>query len=231
MKKIGEIFSKKIDRRIEEVIKVSAPEGADLSEYEKSVQEEIEEYVATDAIKDHFCTVYKAIADAPANPHEGIGIWVSGFFGSGKSSFAKILGYTLAARRLSGTSSSEIFKQVVKDMRIAAFLDSINARIPTDTVVFDVSMERGVRTASERITEIMYKAMLRELDYADDFDLAELELSLEVDGLLDKFRARFQELYKRPWETRRKLGRAVNEASAVLTHLSQLEGPTGLQGA
>ncbi|MGH8591049.1 MAG: BREX system P-loop protein BrxC [Gammaproteobacteria bacterium] len=219
MKMIGELFSKKIDRRIEEVIKVSAPEGADLPEYEKSVQEELEEYVATDAIKDHFCTVFKAVADAPADPHEGIGIWVSGFFGSGKSSFAKILGYTLAARRLSGTSSSEIFKQVVKDTRIGAFLDSINARIPTDAVVFDVSMERGVRTASERITEIMYKALLRELDYADDFDLAELELSLEVDGLLAKFRTRFQELHEQLWEKRRKLGRAVNEASAVLNNL------------
>lgn len=226
MNKIGELFSKKIDRRIEEVIKVSAPEGADLSEYEKSVQEEIEEYVATDAIKDHFCTVYKAIADAPADPHEGIGIWVSGFFGSGKSSFAKILGYTLAARRLSGTSSSEIFKQVVKDSRISAFLDSINTRIPTDAVVFDVSMERGVRTASERITEIMYKALLRELDYADDFDLAELEFSLEVDGLLEKFRTRFQELHKQPWEKRRKLGRAVNEASAVLNDLDSKTYPS-----
>src|SRR5262249_32924201 len=82
-------------------------------------------------------------------------------------------------------------------------------RIPTDAVVFDVSMERGVRTASERITEIMYKALLRELDYADDFDLAELELSLEVDGLLEKFRKRFQELHKQPWEKRRKLARAV----------------------
>src|SRR5712664_838348 len=195
MKKIGELFSKRIDRRIEEVIKVSAPEGADLSEYEKSVQDESEEYVATDAIKDNFHTVYKAIADAPADPHEGIGIWVSGFFGSGKSSFAKILGYTLAARRLSGTSSSELFKEVVKDSRISALLDSINTRVPTDAVVFDVSMERGVRTASERIIEIMYKALLRTLDYADDFDLAELEMSLEEDGLLDKFRAEFQALY------------------------------------
>src|SRR5262249_42787039 len=105
MKKIGELFSKNIGRLIEEVIKVGAPEGADISEYEKWVRGELEEYVATDAIKDHFCTVYKAIADAPAHPHEGIGIWVSGFFGSGKSLFAKILGYTLAARRLSGTSS------------------------------------------------------------------------------------------------------------------------------
>src|SRR5712664_3319819 len=110
MKKIGELFSKRIDRRIEEVIKVSAPEGADLSEYEKSVQDEIEEYVATDAIKDHFHTVYKAIADAPADPHEGIGIWVSGFFGSGKSSFAKILGYTVGGRTVCGQLPSQVVK-------------------------------------------------------------------------------------------------------------------------
>jgi hypothetical protein len=33
----------------------------------------------------------------------------------------------------------------------------------------------------------MYKALLRDLGYAEDFDLAELEMSLEADGLLDKF--------------------------------------------
>jgi hypothetical protein len=35
-------------------------------------------------------------------------------------------------------------------------------------------MDRGIRTANERITEVMYKALLRELDYAEDFDLADL---------------------------------------------------------
>ena len=77
-------------------------------------------------------------------------------------------------------------------------------------------MNRGVRTANERITEIMYKALLRELGYAEDFDLAALEISLEADGVLNMFRDEFQALYSRPWEVRRKLGRAINEASAVL---------------
>lgn len=212
MKTLRELFSKKIDRKIEEVIKVDQADEA-------TVQEELTEYIATDAIKDHFCAVYQAIADAPAEPHEGIGVWVSGFFGSGKSSFAKILGYTVAARKVCGTSASQIFIENLKDSRISTLLDFINARIPTYAVIFDVSMDRGVRTASERITEVMYKALLRELDYPEDFDLAELEISLEVDGLLETFRHAFEARHREPWERRRKLGRAVNEASAVLHEL------------
>jgi len=45
--------------------------------------------VATERIKEQYRTLFKAIADYPSEPHEGIGVWVSGFFGSGKSSFAK----------------------------------------------------------------------------------------------------------------------------------------------
>jgi hypothetical protein len=212
MNTIRELFGKKIDRKIEEVIKVDQAD-------EQTVQDELEEYIATDSIKEHFCTVYQAMADAPAEPHEGIGVWVSGFFGSGKSSFAKILGYTVAAREVGGKTASQFFKENLKDRRISDLLDFINTRIPTYAIIFDVSMDRGVRTASERITEVMYKALLRELDYAEDFDLAELEMSLEADGLLEPFRQCFERLHGSPWEKRRKVGRAVNEASAVLHHL------------
>ncbi len=106
----------------------------------------------------------------------GIGIWVSGFFGSGKSLFAKILGYTVARPEAVGTkTASELFKsRSADDPQVAALLDSITTRIPFRSVIFDVSMDRGVRLANERLTEIVYKALLRELDYAEDFDLAEL---------------------------------------------------------
>ena len=71
METIREVFSKPIDRRIEEVIKVDQAD-------EETVLEELQEYVITESIGDHFNTVYKAIADAQSEPHEGIGIWVSG---------------------------------------------------------------------------------------------------------------------------------------------------------
>ena len=88
MKTIAELLSRDLSRRIEEVIQVDQAE-------EQAVYAEIDEYIATDSIRDHYATLLKAIAEAPAEPHEAIGVWVSGFFGSGKSSFAKNLGYAL----------------------------------------------------------------------------------------------------------------------------------------
>ena len=91
METIRDLFSKDIDQHIEEVIKVDQAN-------EETVRGEIADYIVTDSIKDHFLSVYKAVADGRSEPHEGIGIWVSGFFGSGKSSFAKILGAFSPAR-------------------------------------------------------------------------------------------------------------------------------------
>ncbi len=208
METIGELFAKPIGRTIEEVIKVGQSD-------ESVVRDEIAEYVVTDSIRDHFRELYKAFADAPAEPTEGIGVWLSGFFGSGKSSFAKILGYTLANRNLGGATASELFKRTASDGTIEALLDLINRKIPTDAVIFDISMERGVRGA-DRITSIMYKALLRGLGYAEDFDLAALEITLEADGRLAAFEKKFNELNREPWEKRRKVGLAINEASRAL---------------
>ena len=209
MKTIREIFSKPIDRTIEEVIKV---EQAD----EKAVLVELDEYIPTEYLREQYSRVYEEIASGPANPREGIGIWVSGFFGSGKSLFAKILGYTVAARKVGTKTASELFKAKLDDPQVAALLDSITTRIPFRSVIFDVSMDRGVRLANERLTEIVYKALLRELNYAEDFDLAELEIALEGDNKLDAFQNKFQQLHNQSWEKRRLLGLALNEASAVL---------------
>jgi len=209
---IRSLFLHDVDRTIEEVIKVDQHDA-------QTVLTELNEYIVTDSIRDHFRTVYDEIVQVKSNPREGIGVWVSGFFGSGKSSFAKILGYTVAARPVHGSSASERFKKTVQDAKISGLLDIINKTIPTEAVIFDVSMDRGVRTANERITEIMYKALLRELDYAEDFDLAELEYTLEGDHRLDDFVERFEKVHSKPWKTRRKLGLAINEASSVLHEL------------
>lgn len=209
LKHVGELFKKRIDRKIEEVIKVDQAD-------EETVKNEIEEYVATDSIIDHFKMVYESVAKYQAEPHEGIGVWVSGFFGAGKSSFAKILGYTLADRQVMGKSSSALFLDNVRDTELKAFLQNINSRFSTHAVIFDVSMDRGVRTASERITEIMYKALLRELGYSEDFDLAELEMALEAKGKLVEFERLFNSSYPFIWEEEKDQPLAIVEASVIL---------------
>ena len=82
---IGSLFASDIRRRIEEVIKVDQVE-------EEILRDEIREYVTTSSIKKHYLSILDRYRETPNKPHEGIGVWVSGFFGSGKSSFAKLLG-------------------------------------------------------------------------------------------------------------------------------------------
>jgi hypothetical protein len=210
--KIGDLFELDIYRKIEEVVKV---EQAD----EETVFTELMEYIVTDTIKEHLIKVLRAYAEAPSEPSEGIGVWISGFFGSGKSSFAKILGYLLENRQVCGKKVMEIFKKQVNNPQISELLTYIEARIPTKAIIFDISMDRGVRVANERMTEIMYKVLLRNLGYAEDFDLADLEISLETDNRLQAFEEKYQELYGNPWSERRWRGQAINEASRVLHEL------------
>src|SRR4051795_2999333 len=130
MTTIGEVLNRDLSRKIEEIIQVDQAD-------EQSVHSEITEYVATDSIRDQYHQLLKAVAEAPSDPHEGVGVWVSGFFGSGKSSFAKNLGYALQDRRVLGHSFAELFKRQIGDRRVGDLLDSITARFPTEVILFE----------------------------------------------------------------------------------------------
>lgn len=209
MQTIAELLSRDLSQKIEEIIKVDQTD-------EQSVYTEITEYIATDRIKEQYYHLLKEIAEAPAEPHEGVGVWISGFFGSGKSSFAKNLGYILANRTVLDKKASDLFKYQVNDDRIGPVLDLINARFPTEVIMFDVSVDRAVKRANERIAEVMYTVLLRELDYAEDYDVAELEIELEQEGRLDEFTTRCRELFQTEWRIVRKGAQKISRASAIL---------------
>ena len=209
MKTIGDLLSRDLTRNIVEVIQVDA--GSDEELYS-----EITEYVATDSIKKQYATLLKAIAEAPADPHDSVGVWISGFFGSGKSSFAKNLGYALQNRKVMDQDFSTLFKEAIGDEQVTNLLDSINARIATEVVLFEVAKERDTRKVTERIAELIYTVLLRELGYAEDFDIAELEIELDQEGKLDAFIERCNELYPEGWQKVRKGAQKVSRASRVL---------------
>jgi len=66
-------------------------------------------------------------------------------------------------------------------------LGNISEHVPTRSVIFDVSTDRGIRSGNQTITEIMYRLFLSQMDYAKDLDLAELEITLEGEGRLEDF--------------------------------------------
>ena len=115
-----------------------------------------------------------------------MGIWVSGFLGSGKSPFAKYLGYILAHQSVLGRPVGDLFKAKFQDEHLAALIDALHQQVPGDTIMFHVSVDRAVHDPSQKLAEVRCTVLLRGLGY-EDFELAELEIELEAEGRLDDF--------------------------------------------
>jgi len=212
MQTIGELLSRDLSRKIEEIIQVNQDD-------QQSVYEEITEYVATDSIREQYHQLLRAIAEAPADPHESVGVWISGFFGSGKSSFAKNLGLALQNRTFQGKKFAELFKEQLGDSRISDLLTLINTKTPTEVILFEVAKESDTRKVTQRIAELMYTVLLRELDYSEDFDIAELEIELEAEGRLEEFIATCRSELQKDWSTVRTGAQKLSRASAILHKL------------
>jgi hypothetical protein len=210
------LFASDIDRRIEEVIKVDQTDEAILVE-------EINEYVATAPIRAHYRSVLEAYAETPNKPHEGIGVWVSGFFGSGKSSFAKMLGLTIEDRVLAGVPAAKRFAERAGDNILSVLLAKITEQIPTHAVIFDLSTDSGIKSGNQKLTEIMYRLFLQSLGYAKDLDLSELEIALEIEGRLGQFEQLYREQFERDWNADKGLlAFSMGRASKVI-HLMEPE--------
>lgn len=204
------LFDRPVTRAIEEVVKVDQTNPA-------VVRQEIEEYVPTASIRAAYRKVLEAFRETPNRPHEGIGIWVSGFFGAGKSSFAKILGYALENRDVDGQGAAELFGGHTGDPEIQALLAAIRQQVPAQAVIFDVSTDSAVTDASEKLTDVVYRVLLRSLGYAQDRELAELEIELEGDGRLTAFEEAVRAARGKTWdELKRFAATARSIASAAL---------------
>lgn len=212
-KRIETLFAHNIRRRIEEVIKVDQND-------EDVIRAEIDEYVVTESIRKFYTEVLESYGETPNKPHEGIAVWVSGFFGSGKSSFAKMLGLAVENRTIAGEPAAERFAAQARDQKLSVLLKTINEKIPTHAVIFDVSTDRGIRSGNQTLTEIMYGLFLRSLGYAKDLDLSELEISLEERGELARFEDEYRKLFQKDWSREKdKVAFALSEASRVMHEL------------
>lgn len=219
MTKIGSLFANNVGRTIEEVIKVDQAD-------EDVIAGEIAEYVATDSIKRSFIEVLETYQETPQKPREGAAVWVSGFFGSGKSSFAKLLGLVLENRMIKGVPAADRFANQIGDNRLSVVLKTIGEKIPTHAVIFDVSTDRGIRSGDQMLTEIMYRLFLESLGYAKDIDLAELEIDLESAGRLEAFETAFRSHYGKEWRDERSLlSFAIGRASTIMSQLDPTTFP------
>ena len=130
--KIKDMFAKKIDREIQGVIIVGQGEDANVSQ-------ELEEYVVTRELQKHFADFYSAYKKGIVGTTPKMGVWISGFFGSGKSHFLKILSYLLENRQVGDRKAMDYFvedKKIVDPMVLADM--KLAADTPTDVILFNI---------------------------------------------------------------------------------------------
>ena len=101
---IKDLFKKQIDRSIQGVVTIG-------NEDEEQKWQELEEYVCTDEITKSFRTFFRKYRESISVPTEKMGVWITGFFGSGKSHFLKILGYILENEVVAGVNAVDYFDE------------------------------------------------------------------------------------------------------------------------
>ncbi|MFW6389689.1 MAG: BREX system P-loop protein BrxC [Halanaerobiales bacterium] len=149
--KIRDLFKMNFEKEIEAVIKVG--------EYdEKSATEEINNYIVTDQIADNL----ESFIDYYDGLRKDTGVWISGFYGSGKSYLAKIIGYLLENPDLMGMEARDLFKNRLVGLDNKALIENKLAglsKYQTKTVVFDVSGESLAGTFYKKLLLNFLKAI------------------------------------------------------------------------
>lgn len=217
---IQEMFENKIKRDIRGVIKADQTNEAD-------VLQELEEYVVTRELHKHFSKFYENYLKSIDGKTDKMGVWISGFFGSGKSHFLKILSYLLENKKVGGKYPIEFFEDKIEDPILLANMNKV-AAVPTETILFNIDSKSplGNREKNDAILRILLKVFYEHQGYyGDNFVIAELEKYLDDEGYLEAFKKAFKEIAKEPWEERRNSfyfdGHYVKEALLQATNMTE----------
>ncbi len=194
--KLQEMFQKNINRDINGVIKVAQND-------ESSLQQELSEYIITRELRRHFRTFFDNYAKAIDQPTDKIGVWVSGFFGSGKSHFLKMLSYLLANEEVCGKKAMDYFADKFDDpMMYATAVKCVS--VPTESILFNIDIEGPITKDKTAVLRVFAKMFYDHCGfYGDDLKIAKLERFIEKQGKTALFREKFEKINGAPWvETR-----------------------------
>ncbi len=193
---LQKMFQKDINREINGVIKVAQDD-------ERSLKQELSEYIITRELRRHFRTFFDNYARAIDTPTDKIGVWISGFFGSGKSHFLKILSYLLTNDTVCGKKAMDFFEDKFDDPLMRATAVKC-VSVPTESILFNIDIEGPLNKDKTAVLRVFAKMFYNHLGfYGDDLKIAKLERFIEKQGKTDAFRQAFEEVNGAPWvETR-----------------------------
>ena len=205
--KIREMFAKRITRDIKGVIKVGQSD-------DENIFQELDEYVVTSELEKYMNRFFDAYKRSLAGSTDKMGVWISGFFGSGKSHFLKILSYILKNQEVSDDkgrmhTAASFFTEGIKVENDAlkkkiAELAADNGDI--DVILFNIDSKSATdsRQNKDAIKDVFLKVFNDYLGYCGSIPfLADFERKLDMDGNYESFKEKFYEINGSSWEEAR----------------------------
>ena len=184
------IFNKPVDRPIEGVIK---------ADDEASLRLEVEEYVLTNEVEKRL----EAFLDAYNNYEGANGVWISGFFGSGKSHLLKILAILLEDREIDGVRSLDLFLPKCIDNEILRADLKRAVSIPSKSILFNIDQKADVISKSQ--FDALLAVFVKVFDemcgyYGKQGHIAQFERDLDSRGLYNKFTTAYLSQAGKEWQ-------------------------------
>ncbi|MBR4606065.1 MAG: BREX system P-loop protein BrxC [Lachnospiraceae bacterium] len=230
--KIGSLFVKNPLRYINGVIKADEQTAQKL-------WPELDEYVITKELDKHFRNFFETYVQSQQSGATGdIGVWISGYFGSGKSHFLKMLSCLLAnvtATNEQGQTRSavEFFREKVTDPALMANIELAGAG-DTDAILFNIDSKANTRAGDNAILGVFWQ-VFNEMQgyYGQEPHIAAMESFLEKRKLYDDFKAKFQEVSGNSWESERSswmfIGDTITDVLARLPGISRNDAERWVQ--
>ncbi len=197
---IEEIFKNPISRELKGVIKVGQAE-------EENIKQELEEYVVTRELQKHFSNFFASYKKGIVGATDKMGVWISGFFGSGKSHFLKILSYILGNKTVEGKRALDYF---IDDNKIVDRMVLADMQLATDTPAtvmlfnIDSKSESTGKNSKDAIVSVFLKVFNEAQGYCGAYPaVADLERKLDNEGIYDKFKDEFKNINGSDWESAR----------------------------
>ena len=200
---IKDIFAKNLFRSINGVVKADQRDDA-------IVWQELDEYVITKELDQHFRKFFDTFVYAVSNSSDPnvtgrTGIWISGFFGSGKSHFLKILSYLLQNIQARNPETGEtrraisFFENKIQDSMLLADIKRA-AGMSTDAILFNIDSKADPGDGKGAVLNVFWRVFNEMQGFSGDaFHIAEMERYLTEKGKYQEFCSVFKELTGEEW--------------------------------
>lgn len=194
------IFKQPVDRPIEGVIKADDDASLGL---------EVREYVLTKEVEKRL----EKFLDAYNNYEGANGVWISGFFGSGKSHLLKMVALLLENRKLDDISVVDAFLEKAGDNEILKGDIKKATSIPSQSILFNIDQKADVISKSE--IDALLSVFVKVFDeacgyYGKQPYIAQFERDLDADDLFLPFKIAFEEIVSKGWNWGRMRAKRVS---------------------